>query len=52
MSNIILITHQKGGVGKSTLTFNLAQNIAKDSKVAVLDCRLFWVVPLRSYMKK
>jgi len=40
MSNIILITHQKGGVGKSTLTFNLAQNIAKDSKVAVLDLDL------------
>lgn len=37
MPKIILITHQKGGVGKSTLTFNLAQNIAKSSKVAVLD---------------
>lgn len=37
MSKIILITHQKGGVGKSTLTFNLAQNIATNSKVAVLD---------------
>jgi len=34
---IILITHQKGGVGKSTLTFNLAQNISKNTKVAVLD---------------
>ena len=34
---IILITHQKGGVGKSTLTFNLAQNISKNAKVAVLD---------------
>ncbi len=37
MPKIILITHQKGGVGKSTLTFNLAQNIATNSKVAVLD---------------
>lgn len=34
---IILITHQKGGVGKSTLTFNLANNLAKKAKVAVLD---------------
>ena len=37
MPKIILITHQKGGVGKSTLTFNLAQNIATNSKVAVID---------------
>lgn len=37
MPKIILLTHQKGGVGKSTLTFNLAQNIATNSKVAVLD---------------
>ncbi len=37
MPKIILITHQKGGVGKSTLTFNLAQNISANTKVAVLD---------------
>lgn len=37
MPKIILITHQKGGVGKSTLTFNLAQNISNSAKVAVLD---------------
>lgn len=37
MPKIILITHQKGGVGKSTLTFNLAQNIANNAKVAVID---------------
>ena len=37
MAKIILITHQVGGVGKSTLTFNLAQNFSSNSKVAVLD---------------
>lgn len=37
MPKIILVTHQKGGIGKSTLTFNLAQNISKSIKVAVLD---------------
>jgi len=37
MGKIILITHQKGGVGKSTLTFNLALNISKNAKVAILD---------------
>jgi chromosome partitioning protein len=37
MPKIILITHQKGGVGKSTLCFNLAQNISTNAKVAILD---------------
>jgi len=37
MKKIILITHQKGGVGKSTLAFNLAQNISNDAKVALID---------------
>ena len=33
----ILLTHQKGGVGKTTLCFNLAMNLAKEAKVCVLD---------------
>lgn len=37
MPKIILTTHQKGGVGKSTLTFNLAQNISNNTKVAIID---------------
>lgn len=40
MAKIILITHQKGGVGKSTLAFNLAQNISGNAKVALLDMDL------------
>ncbi|MCM5664274.1 ParA family protein [Galbibacter mesophilus] len=40
MSKIILITHQKGGVGKSTLAFNLAQNLSKSSTVAIVDLDL------------
>ena len=37
MAKIILITHQKGGVGKSTLVFNLAINFSQASKVAIVD---------------
>lgn len=37
MSKIILITHQKGGVGKSTLAYNLANNISSNAKVAIID---------------
>ncbi|EKF53856.1 conjugal transfer protein TraA [Galbibacter marinus] len=40
MAKIILITHQKGGVGKSTLVFNLAQNISENARVAILDMDL------------
>ncbi|MGO3181863.1 MAG: AAA family ATPase [Aequorivita sp.] len=40
MAKIILITHQKGGVGKSTLAFNLTQNISRNAKVAMLDMDL------------
>lgn len=37
MSKIILVTHQKGGVGKSTLTFNLATNLRENAKVCIVD---------------
>jgi len=32
MAKIVLTTHQKGGVGKSTLTFNLANNFKENAK--------------------
>lgn len=37
MAKTILITHQKGGVGKSTLTFNLATNLRENAKVCIVD---------------
>ena len=37
MAKIILITHQKGGVGKSTLTFNLAVNLRENAKICIID---------------
>ena len=37
MPKIILVTHQKGGVGKSTLTFNMANALKNDVKVAIID---------------
>lgn len=40
MSKIILITHQKGGVGKSTLTFNMALALHNDVRVAIIDLDL------------
>jgi len=40
MPKIILTAHQKGGVGKSTLTFNLALALKNDFKVAIIDLDL------------
>lgn len=41
MSKFILITHQKGGVGKSTITYNLACALhEKKAKVAICDLDL------------
>lgn len=37
MSKIILITHLKGGVGKSTIAYNLASNIRENAKVCIID---------------
>ncbi|KPE49065.1 ParA family protein [Chryseobacterium indologenes] len=37
MAKIILTTHQKGGVGKSTLSFNLAANLKESAKVCIID---------------
>lgn len=40
MPKFILITHQKGGVGKSTLAFNLASNIKDVTKTCIIDMDL------------
>jgi len=37
MAKRIIVAHQKGGVGKSTIAFNLAINLSRDAKVAILD---------------
>lgn len=37
MPKFILSTHQKGGVGKSTITYNLACAIKNKAKVAICD---------------
>ena len=34
---IVSISHQKGGVGKSTIAFNLAVELSKKYKVEVID---------------
>lgn len=40
MAKIILSTHQKGGVGKSTLTFNMALALNNEVKVGIIDLDL------------
>jgi len=40
MPKIILTAHQKGGVGKSTLTFNLALALKTNFNVAIIDLDL------------
>lgn len=40
MPKIILITHQKGGVGKSTLAFNMASILKESVKTAIIDLDL------------
>ncbi|KMQ58363.1 conjugal transfer protein TraA [Chryseobacterium angstadtii] len=40
MAKIILTTHQKGGVGKSTLTFNMALALNNEVKVCIIDLDL------------
>lgn len=40
MPKIILTAHQKGGVGKSTLTFNMALAVSEFAKVAIIDLDL------------
>lgn len=37
MPYFILTTHQKGGVGKSTLTYNLAVNLKDKAQVCIID---------------
>ena len=37
MCKTILVANMKGGIGKTTISFNLANNIAKNAKVAILD---------------
>lgn len=37
MAKIILFTHQKGGVGKSTLSYNVANLLNQHAKVGLID---------------
>lgn len=40
MNKVIVLAHQKGGVGKSTIAANLASELSKDHKVKVIDLDL------------
>ena len=37
MAKVLAFVNQKGGVGKSTLTFNMANALKNDVKVAIID---------------
>ena len=40
MNKIIVIAHQKGGVGKSTIAANLATELSKQNKTSIVDLDL------------
>ncbi len=49
---VICINHQKGGVGKSTLAWNLAIELSKDINVEVVDLDVQQTVTLNNYVRK